>query len=368
MSGLKIVRRNLIDLPINYSLSYYWCRGFVLSAFVIMQVISGVLLSFLYAANRFSSFFVVISLSKDSFYSWCLRYWHLWGVTLIFLLLFIHLGRALYYSSYNKKGAWNIGFILYLIMMVEAFTGYVLPWHQMSYWAATVLTSIVDSIPVIGKVLYTYIVGGFSVKNDTLIRMFSVHICLGFIILGLMVLHLFYLHLVGRRNPLCLLSFRDVVFFHRYFTIKDFTVFLGRIVIMLICIFLFPNLLLGVERFLEANQMRTPASIKPEWYFLMFFSMLRCIESKLGGIALILAFLFFMWVPTNNYSRSYFLIRQLIFWFIVRLFFSLTYFGFCHPEYPYIIVCRVYRILSVVLMFIFKLFWRSSRKFIYAVI
>lgn len=360
MGMVEIIRRKLVDLPINYSLNYYWCSGFILSAFVVIQVIRGVLLSFLYTADRIHSFFIVVNIGKDSFYSWCIRYWHVWGVTLIFLLLFIHLGRALYYSRYSKKGVWNIGFVLYLLMMVEAFTGYVLPWHQMSYWAATVLTSIINRIPIIGPVLFMYIVGGFSVCKDTLVRMFSVHICLGFVILGLIVLHLFYLHLAGSKNPLCLLSFSDVVFFHCYFTVKDFMVFLGGVVMVFCCLFFCPNILLGVDRFLEVNVMSTPVSIKPEWYFLMFFSMLRCMESKVGGVVLILSFLFFMWVPTSNYSSVYFLSRQLVFWIIVNLFFALTYFGLYHPEYPYLYVCRVFSVLSVAFMFIFKLFWVDS--------
>nr|AJP00022.1 cytochrome b [Raillietina tetragona] len=363
MTLLSSVRRNLIDLPINYSLNYYWCSGFVLSAYIVMQIVSGVLLSFLYTANGVISFYVVSNLTNDSFYSWCVRYWHLWGVTLIFVLLFVHLGRALYYSSYSKKGAWNVGFLLYLLMMVEAFTGYVLPWHQMSYWAATVLTSIINSVPIIGEVLFMYIVGGFSVNNDTLVRMFSVHVCLGFVILGLILLHLFYLHAVGSNNPLCLLSFSDIIFFHCYFTVKDFMVFLGSIIIIFCCLFICPDLLLGVDSFLEANSMSTPVSIKPEWYFLAFFSMLRCVESKVGGIALILSFLFFLWIPTCNYSSAYFLSRQLVFWFIISVFFALTYFGSCHPEYPYLIVCRVFSVLLVAFMFIFKLFWTSSKIF-----
>nr|UTE83532.1 cytochrome b [Raillietina sp. HL-2022] len=362
MSGMSVIRRNFIDLPINYSLNYYWCSGFVLSGFIVMQIATGILLSFIYIADSTSSFYIISSISNDSFYSWCVRYWHLWGVTLIFLLLFVHLGRALYYSSYSKKGVWNIGFLLYLLMMVEAFTGYVLPWHQMSYWAATVLTSIINSVPVVGPTLFMYIVGGFSVNSDTLVRMFSVHVCLGFIILGLMVLHLFYLHLVGSNNPLCLVSFSDVVFFHCYYTVKDFMVFLSSVIIIICCLMLCPDLLLGVDSFLEANSMSTPVSIKPEWYFLMFFSMLRCIESKVGGITLILSFLFFMWVPTSNYSSAYFIYRQLIFWAIVCSFLVLTYFGSCHPEYPYLLICRVFSVLSVTFMFIFKLFWVDSRK------
>lgn len=354
---VDIIRRNLIDLPTNYSLNYYWCRGFMLSMFMLIQVITGVVLSFLYVADYTNRFFIVMNLSNDSFFTWCVRYLHIWGVSVLFILLFIHMGRALYYSRYTKRGVWNVGFILYLLMMGEAFTGYILPWHQMSYWAATVLTSIVESLPVVGITIYSYIVGGFSVRGVTLVRVFSVHVCLGFVILGLIVIHLYYLHKSGTNNPLCIVSFSDVVYFHSYFTIKDFMCFLWCLLVVVFVVFYVPDVLVDIEGYLEANRMSTPVRIKPEWYFLMFFSMLRCIESKLGGMLLIISFLFFMWVPTYKVSSSYFFIRQLIFWSIVRLFFCLTYMGGCHPEYPYLFVCRRFSLLIVALMFIFKLLW-----------
>lgn len=357
---VRVVRRNLIDLPINYSLNYYWCSGFVLSAFMVVQVLTGVILSFLYVADTTVRFFMVMNLSNDSFFTWCIRYWHMWGVTVLFFLLFVHMGRALYYSSYSKKGVWNVGFVLYLLLMGEAFTGYILPWHQMSYWAATVLTSIVEGIPIFGNIIYSYIVGGFSVTGVTLIRVFSLHVILGFVILGLIVIHLFYLHKSGTNNPLFSSSFTDVVYFHSYFTVKDFMRFLMVVFIVLFMLCYFPDALVDVEGYLEANSMRTPISIKPEWYFLRFFSILRCIESKLGGIALILSFLFFMWIPTYNKSRSYFIFRQFIFWLIVSLFISLTYLGSCHPEYPYLFICQIFSVLMVALMFIFKLLWSGN--------
>lgn len=362
---ISIIRRKLIDLPTKYSLNYYWCSGFVLSAFVVVQILSGVLLSFLYVASGFGSFFVIVNLTNDSFFTWCLRYWHIWGVTMIFVLLFVHMARALYYSSYMKVGAWNVGFLLYLLMMVEAFTGYVLPWHQMSYWAATVLTSIIYSIPVVGDILFMYIVGGFSIRNDRLTRMFSVHVCLGFIILILMIVHLFYLHLSGSNNPLCCLSFRDVIYFHSYFTVKDFMVFVVMVLITFCCLLLDPDMLVGIDSYLEAKSMSTPVRIKPEWYFLVFFSMLRCIESKVGGITIILSFLFFLWFPTCNYASTYSLSRQLMFWSIVCLFLVMTYLGSRHPEYPYLDVCRVFSFLSVTFMFIFKLFWVDRSMLIF---
>lgn len=165
----------------------------------------------------------------------------------------------------------------------------------MSYWAATVLTSIAESLPVFGPTLYKYVVGGFSVTDSTLIRVFSVHVCLGFVILGVMILHLFYLHKTGRKNPLfSTSSFSDLVYFHSYFSIKDFMCFVWSALFMFIVLFYSPDLLVDIEAYLEADPMNTPVRIKPEWYFLTFYAILRCINSKLGGLALIISFLFFL--------------------------------------------------------------------------
>lgn len=324
-----------------------------------IQVITGVLLSFFYVADVSSRFFCVFNITSDSIFTWFIRYIHLWGVSILFVLLFIHMGRSLYYSRYVIKGAWKVGFIIYLLLMVEAFTGYVLPWHQMSYWAATVLTSIVDSVPIIGHTVYTYIVGGFSVTDTTLIRMFSIHVILGFVILGSMILHLAYLHSEGSKNQLFRNRFSDIVYFHSYYTSKDFMVFIWFMLVLVSFIYMNSEFLVDVEGSMEADYMNTPIRIKPEWYFLAYFSILRCISSKMGGILLILSFLFFLYIPTFNQSCVYYVFRQFVFWSIVRMFISLTYLGTCHPEYPYILVCRTFRVLMVVLMFIFKLLWAS---------
>lgn len=360
---INMLRRNLIDLPTNYSLNYYWCSGFMISAFMVTQIVTGVILSFLYVADATIRFYTVMSASKDSFYVWCLRYWHMWGVKILFFLFFMHMCRALYYSSYSKRGVWKVGFILYLLLMGEAFTGYILPWHQMSYWAATVLTSVAERLPIFGPTLYKYVVGGFSVTGSTLIRVFSVHVCLGFVMLGLMILHLFYLHKVGRNNPLfSSSSFSDLVFFHSYFRVKDFMCFVFCCGFLMFVLFYSPDALIDIEAYLEADPMNTPVSIKPEWYFLMFYAILRCIKSKLGGLALIVSFLFFLWVPTYNQSSAYFIGRQLIFWFIISLFVSLVYLGGCHPEYPYLTVCQMFRVLIVAFMFLFKLCWPVTSR------
>nr|QXU59706.1 cytochrome b [Bothridium pithonis] len=358
---VSVIRGNVVDLPTNYSLNYYWCSGFMISAFMGFQVLTGVILSFLYVADVGLSFRCVMELTNDSFFTWCVRYWHIWGVTLLFVLLLVHMGRSLYYSSYSKLGVWNVGFVLYLLTMVEAFLGYILPWHQMSYWAATVLTSIVESLPMFGATVYKFVVGGFSVTNVTLVRVFSAHVCLGFVILGLMVLHLFYLHKSGSNNPLfSCFGYGDVVYFHSYFTVKDFFCLVLLTLVLLVLVWVSPDFPVDTEGYLEADALTTPASIKPEWYFLVYYAMLRSVESKIGGLVLVVALLFFLWVPAFNHSAAYCFIRQILFWVLVSLFISLTYLGACHPEYPFLFICQSFSLGVVSCTFAFKLLWPAG--------
>nr|AWK02429.1 cytochrome b [Acanthoparyphium sp. WAK-2018] len=355
---LSVVRGNVVDLPTNISLSYFWCGGFMISAFLVVQIVSGIILSFLYVADSNLSFGCVVDFTSESLFVWLVRYSHIWGVTFIFLLFFVHMGRALYYSSYSKLGVWNVGFVLYILMMAEAFLGYILPWHQMSYWAATVLTSILNSVPLVGGVLYKFVVGGFSVTNVTLVRVFSAHVCLAFIIAGFSVLHLFYLHKSGSNNPLFAPSgYSDVVLFHSYFTSKDGFVLMALFFIFCFFFIVSPDFALDVESYIQADPLVTPVSIKPEWYFLAFYAMLRSIESKIGGLVLVLVFLFVLWLPTMNKSCGYSLGRQYVFWSMVSVFCMLSYLGACHPEAPYVIVSKFASLLIVFLLMVFKGLW-----------
>nr|YP_010704123.1 cytochrome b [Plagiorchis elegans]WCO87333.1 cytochrome b [Plagiorchis elegans] len=355
---LSLIRSNVVDLPTNLSLSYLWCGGFMISFFLVVQVVSGIILSFLYVADSDMSFGCVLDFTNESLFVWLTRYFHIWGVTFIFLLLFMHMGRSLYYSSYTKIGVWNVGFILYILMMIEAFLGYVLPWHQMSYWAATVLTSILNSIPVIGTSLFKFIVGGFSVTNVTLVRVFSAHVCLAFVIIGLSVIHLFYLHKNGSNNPLFVSGgYSDIVLFHSYFTNKDGFILVLLGVFFCLAMLISPDFVLDLESYIQADPLVTPVSIKPEWYFLAFYAMLRSIESKLGGLILVAVFLFLLWVPTFNNSCSYFVGRQLLFWLAVSIFLLLSYLGACHPEFPYVTISKVSSFLIIFILFLFKGLW-----------
>lgn len=360
---LMLVRKNVIDLPTKVSLRYFWCGGFMIRFFLVVQVLSGVILSFLYVADSSLRFGCVLDFTREGLFMWLVRYFHIWGVTFIFFLMFIHMGRSLYYSSYSKFRVWKIGFVLYIIMMVEAFLGYVLPWHQMSYWAATVLTSILKSIPVFGSGLYQFIVGGFGVTKVTLVRIFSAHVCLAFVIIGLRVIHLFYLHKTGSKKPLFVSGgYRDIVLFHSYFTKKDGFVLVVLLLVFCGFVWVCPDYVLDVESYIQADPMVTPVSIKPEWYFLAFYAMLRSIESKLGGLIFVIIFLFVLWLPTVKNSCCYFVARQVIFWLGVSLFILLSYLGACHPEFPFITVSKVSSMLLVLILFLFKGLWASPKS------
>nr|YP_009407691.1 cytochrome b [Caryophyllaeus brachycollis]AMA34312.1 cytochrome b [Caryophyllaeus brachycollis] len=355
---VKSLRRNVTDIPISYSLGYSWCSGSVLSAVIGLQVLTGVILSFVYVALPNDAFFYVLGNTIDSFFYWVCRYLHIWGVSLIFVLLFIHLGRSLYYSSYSKLAVWNIGFVLYLVLMIESFVGYVLPWHQMSYWAATVLTTIVQGLPVIGSSVYSYVVGGFSVTGVTLIRLFSVHVCLGFLVIGGIVFHVMCLHMSGSNNPLYILpGYSDVVIFHPHYTSKDIFSLAVILFIGLVGVWSIPDLVVDPDGYVEANPLATPSTIKPEWYFLGYYAIIRAIESKIGGLGLVTSILLILWVPTNNNCCSYSLSRQFLFWVVCNAFLGLIFLGLCHPEIPYLVVCKVYGVSLVVGLFCFKLLW-----------
>nr|YP_009524385.1 cytochrome b [Lepidotrema longipenis]AXR86345.1 cytochrome b [Lepidotrema longipenis] len=359
---VNLLRNNLVDLPTNGYLNYYWCSGFAIGFFLVIQVVSGIMLSLFYVANENISFSVVMEdITNSLLIGWLIRYAHVWGVSFIFLIFIIHMGRALYYSSYTKVGLWNVGFVLYLLMMVNAFLGYVLPWHQMSYWAATVLTSVIQSVPYVGNIIYIYIVGGFAVTNLTLVRFFALHVILAFVILGLVVVHLAYLHYNGSNNSLFSSSgYTDVVRFHSYYTNKDLFVVSGGLVLFIFILLYCPNLALDEEGFIAGDPMVTPANIKPEWYFLFFYAMLRSVSSKLGGLIFVIIFLILLWLPTNNSSCVYSVSRQVLFWLFACDLLFLSYLGACPSSFPYVILGQLASTFMILILFCYKFFWINN--------
>nr|AIG53356.1 cytochrome b [Ctenotus inornatus] len=356
---LKIVNNSFIDLPSPSNISAWWNFGSLLGLCLIVQVLTGLFLAMHYTADISSAFSSVAHICRDVQYGWLIRNLHANGASMFFICLYLHIGRGLYYGSYMFKEPWNIGVILLLLVMATAFVGYVLPWGQMSFWGATVITNLLSAIPYIGTSLVEWIWGGFSVDNATLTRFFTFHFLLPFAIMGASMLHLLFLHETGSNNPTGLTSNTDKIPFHPYFSYKDLlgaTLFL--MVLLLLALFS-PNLLGDPENFTPANPLVTPPHIKPEWYFLFAYAILRSIPNKLGGVlALLFSILILMFVPALHTSKqrgnAFRPFSQALFWALVSNIIILTWIGGQPVEDPFIIIGQIasttYFIIFLILM------------------
>nr|WHU54014.1 cytochrome b [Ctenotus sp. 1 IPrates-2023] len=356
---LKIVNNSFIDLPSPSNISAWWNFGSLLGLCLIIQVLTGLFLAMHYTADISSAFSSVAHICRDVQYGWLIRNLHANGASMFFICLYLHIGRGLYYGSYMFKETWNIGVILLLLVMATAFVGYVLPWGQMSFWGATVITNLLSAIPYIGTSLVEWIWGGFSVDNATLTRFFTFHFLLPFAIMGASMLHLLFLHETGSNNPTGLASNTDKIPFHPYFSYKDLlgaTLFL--MVLLLLALFS-PNLLGDPENFTPANPLVTPPHIKPEWYFLFAYAILRSIPNKLGGVlALLFSILILMLVPALHTSKqrgnAFRPLSQILFWTLISNIIILTWIGGQPVEDPFIIIGQIasttYFIIFLILM------------------
>nr|AIG52826.1 cytochrome b [Ctenotus inornatus]AIG52960.1 cytochrome b [Ctenotus helenae]AIG53253.1 cytochrome b [Ctenotus inornatus]AIG53255.1 cytochrome b [Ctenotus inornatus]AIG53264.1 cytochrome b [Ctenotus inornatus] len=356
---LKIVNNSFIDLPSPSNISAWWNFGSLLGLCLIVQVLTGLFLAMHYTADISSAFSSVAHICRDVQYGWLIRNLHANGASMFFICLYLHIGRGLYYGSYMFKETWNIGVILLLLVMATAFVGYVLPWGQMSFWGATVITNLLSAIPYIGTSLVEWIWGGFSVDNATLTRFFTFHFLLPFAIMGASMLHLLFLHETGSNNPTGLTSNTDKIPFHPYYSYKDLlgaTLFL--MVLLLLALFS-PNLLGDPENFTPANPLVTPPHIKPEWYFLFAYAILRSIPNKLGGVlALLFSILILMFVPALHTSKqrgnAFRPFSQALFWALVSNIIILTWIGGQPVEDPFIIIGQIasttYFIIFLILM------------------
>nr|AIG52827.1 cytochrome b [Ctenotus inornatus]AIG52828.1 cytochrome b [Ctenotus inornatus]AIG52829.1 cytochrome b [Ctenotus inornatus]AIG52833.1 cytochrome b [Ctenotus inornatus]AIG53237.1 cytochrome b [Ctenotus inornatus] len=356
---LKIVNSSFIDLPSPSNISAWWNFGSLLGLCLIAQVLTGLFLAMHYTADISSAFSSVAHICRDVQYGWLIRNLHANGASMFFICLYLHIGRGLYYGSYMFKETWNIGVILLLLVMATAFVGYVLPWGQMSFWGATVITNLLSAIPYIGTSLVEWIWGGFSVDNATLTRFFTFHFLLPFAIMGASMLHLLFLHETGSNNPTGLTSNTDKIPFHPYYSYKDLlgaTLFL--MVLLLLALFS-PNLLGDPENFTPANPLVTPPHIKPEWYFLFAYAILRSIPNKLGGVlALLFSILILMFVPALHTSKqrgnAFRPFSQALFWALVSNIIILTWIGGQPVEDPFIIIGQIasttYFIIFLILM------------------
>nr|WIC77859.1 cytochrome b [Eremopterix leucotis] len=340
---LKVVNDALIDLPTPSNISSWWNFGSLLGICLIMQITTGLLLAMHYTADTSLAFASVAHICRDVQFGWLIRNLHANGASLFFVCIYFHIGRGFYYGSYLNKETWNIGVILLLILMATAFVGYVLPWGQMSFWGATVITNLFSAIPYIGQTLVEWAWGGFSVDNPTLTRFFALHFLLPFLIAGLTLVHLTFLHETGSNNPLGIPSDCDKIPFHPYYSTKDLLGFALLIIVLLSLALFSPNLLGDPENFTPANPLATPPHIKPEWYFLFAYAILRSIPNKLGGVlALAASILVLFLIPLLHTSKlrsmTFRPLSQILFWALVTNLLILTWVGSQPVEHPFIII------------------------------
>lgn len=345
--AIKIINRAVIDLPAPVNISTWWNYGSLLGLCLVTQIATGLFLTLHYCPHIDLAFRSVAHISRDVNYGWLLRRIHANGARIFFLCIYLHIGRGIYYASYLYQEVWNIGVVIVFLTIAAAFIGYVLVWGQIRFWAATVITNILSAIPYIGKMLVEWVWGGFAVDNATLNRFFGFHFIVPFIIAVLAALHILFLHQTGSNNPLGLASDRDKIPFHSYYTFKDILGF-SIILILLIFIALFiPNVFTDPENFIPANPLVTPIHIKPEWYFLWVYAILRSIPNKLGGVvALFASVLLLIVLPFSFFNKikssAFYPIRQVIFWTFTRIILILTWIGGCPVEPPYELIGQIF--------------------------
>nr|AGR92621.1 cytochrome b [Economidichthys pygmaeus] len=347
---LKIANDALVDLPAPSNISAWWNFGSLLGLCLIAQILTGLFLAMHYTSDITTAFSSVAHICRDVNFGWLIRNMHANGASLFFICIYLHLGRGLYYGSYLYKETWNIGVVLLLLVMMTAFVGYVLPWGQMSFWGATVITNLLSAVPYAGNSLVQWIWGGFSVDNATLTRFFAFHFLFPFIVLAATILHLLFLHESGSNNPTGLNSDTDKIPFHPYFSYKDLIGFAIMLIALASLALFSPNYLGDPDNFTPANPLVTPPHIKPEWYFLFAYAILRSIPNKLGGvIALLASILVLLLVPFLHTSKQRGLtfrpLSQFLFWTLVADVLILTWIGGMPVEHPYVIIGQLASLL-----------------------
>nr|YP_009776008.1 cytochrome b [Mitjaevia protuberanta]YP_010117073.1 cytochrome b [Gunungidia aurantiifasciata]QJA16318.1 cytochrome b [Mitjaevia protuberanta]QPM99287.1 cytochrome b [Gunungidia aurantiifasciata] len=346
----SIMNHSVVDLPAPINISSWWNFGVILGFCLGMQLITGIFLSMHYTASIESAFNSISHIMRDVNYGWLIRSLHSNGASLFFICLYIHTGRGLYYGSYKYIKTWMVGIIIMLMTMATAFLGYVLPWGQMSFWGATVITNLLSAFPYIGGMLVNWIWGGFSVDNATLSRFFSLHFMLPFIIVMMVIIHIFFLHITGSNNPLGINSNIDKIPFHPYFSIKDLLGIVITFTLLLMLNLSEPFMLSDPDNFINANPMVTPIHIQPEWYFLFAYAILRSIPNKLGGVMALFCSILILAVPPFTMNMkfkgiSFYPMSQINMWFFLAIVVLLTWIGARPVEPPYTDIGMVLTVL-----------------------
>ncbi|MGQ7792720.1 cytochrome b [Faunimonas sp. B44] len=350
MPATRLLYDSFVAYPIPRNLNYWYTFGGILSVMLIVQILTGVVLAMHYVPSADMAFESVEKIMRDVNYGWLLRYLHANGASMFFIAVYIHMFRGMYYGSYKepRELLWILGVIIFLLMMATAFMGYVLPWGQMSFWGATVITNLFSAIPLVGNSIVTWLWGGFAVGDPTLNRFFSLHYLLPFMIAGVVILHVWALHVTGQTNPtgIEVKSKQDVVPFTPHATIKDGFALVLFFILFAWFVFYQPNFLGHPDNYVKANPLVTPAHIVPEWYFLPFYAILRAIPSKLGGVIAMfasIAILFVLpWLDTSRVrSANYRPLYRQFFWILVLVCIGLGWLGAKPAEGGYVIAARI---------------------------
>ena len=372
----SVLYHGLVSYPVSPSVSYLWNFGSLAGITLIIQIVTGIFLAMHYAAHVDLAFLSVEHIMRDVNNGWLIRYLHANGASMFFLVVYIHIFRGLYYGSYfyPRQPAWGVGVIIFLLMILTAFMGYVLPWGQMSFWAATVITNLASAVPIIGNDIVCWLWGGFSVDNATLNCFFSLHYLLPFVLVALAGIHLIFLHETKSNNPLGLESaYLDKIPFTPYFTIKDL---FGLIIFLLIYFYLVyfdPNLLGHSDNYIPANPLVTPAHIVPEWYFLPYYAILRSVPDKLGGVILLVGAIIILlvmpfFVKGQIRSSQFRPLVKFFFWIFFANYILLGWLGGKPIEYPFVEIgqlCTAFYFFYFILILplvgeLEKILWKSK--------
>nr|AMR97515.1 cytochrome b [Iberobaenia minuta] len=336
---IQLINNSLINLPTPSNISTWWNMGSILGMSMMIQTLTGIFLAMQFSSYSELTFFNLINSSRNINNMWIIRTIHTNGASLLFIFMYMHIGRSLYFGSYMNKNTWKSGIIMLMMMMMTAFLGYVLPWGQMSFWGATVITNLLSTMPYIGKEITQWMWGGFAVNNYTLTRFFTLHFLMPFIIMALMMIHLMFLHESGSNNPLGTNSNIDKIPFHPLFTFKDMLGFTLTLMLLSSMILLNPYLTMDSENFLPANPLSTPNHIKPEWYFLFAYAILRSIPNKLGGVLAMAMSMMMLFMVTLNkkqmQSNKFYPLNKIIFWTFLSTTIMLTWLGGQTIKFPY---------------------------------